>query len=256
MGKRKKKRRVSWILIIPLVIVTVYYCTRKEEKHIDLTHIKQAPIPDGFSVLGIDVSHHNGDIDWEAVKAQGVSFAYIKATEGESITDKNYDSNYQSAKENGLTAGMYHFFLFKKDGAEQASFFLKKLQYEKGDLPPVVDVEYSPWNIRNLKKAKERVRELVRFDSVVYKELAIHPIIYTNKECYEDLIRDRFPENDLWLCDLSDIPDDDSYPNWIFWQHNHKGKLTGVDSKVDMNVFYAGKEDFEEWLNCIHKKSS
>ncbi|MDR3704905.1 MAG: GH25 family lysozyme [Paludibacteraceae bacterium] len=254
MHRRRPKKRL--FLLIFLLAIAVYYCNKRSGNKIDISKLHHVVIPDGFSVIGIDVSHHNGDINWKAIRAQGIVFAYIKATEGESLMDKNYTDNYRAAKTNRIVTGMYHFFIFRKDGgAKQALCFLNKLRYQRGDLPPAVDVEYSPSNRRTMNKdiIKERIRELNQFDSTIYSRKHIHPVLYTNKECYEDLIRDNFPKNDLWLCNLSDMPDDYMYPNWVMWQYSHTGKLEGVKSSVDINVFYAGKAEFNEWLDMYKK---
>lgn len=253
--RRKLKTKVRIFLYLSLLAIALFYCNRKSRQHSDPLTLHHVRIPEGFSVLGVDVSHHNGDINWKEVKAQGIVFAYIKASEGVELTDKNYVDNYTEAKNNGIVPGMYHFFIFKEDGILQAKYFLEKLHYRKGDLPPAVDVEYSSSNKRNTEKAviKERITELRQFDSVIYAKKHFHPVLYTNKECYEDLIRDKFPNNDLWLCNLSEAPDDNMYPNWVLWQHSHKGKLSGLKSKTDMNVFYSTKEEFRNWLNQYHK---
>jgi len=226
------------------------YMHHKQQHKIDLSSLTKLPIPQGFTMLGIDVSHHNGDINWEAVKVQGVTFAYIKATEGTILTDKHCSSNYHDAKEAGIKVGMYHFFRFREGGKEQAQYFLDNITYQKGDLPPVIDIEYSCNNICNISKqvVLDRIARLKQFDSLVYCRLLIHPIIYTNKECYEHLIRNHFPDNDLWLCNLSAEPSEEEYPNWVIWQHSHKGTVVGIPAKVDMDVFYADKEEFNTWL--------
>jgi len=253
MHRRRPKKRL--FLLVFLLVIAVYYCNKRNKNKVDISQLHHVVIPDGFSVVGIDVSHHNGDINWKVIRAQGIVFAYIKATEGDFLTDKNYTYNYKQAKSNKIVAGMYHFFIFRKDGAKQAFYFLNKLRYQRGDLPPVVDVEYSSSNRRVVDKTtiKERITELKQFDSTIYSRKHIHPVIYTNKECYEDLIRDNFHKNDLWLCNLSDTPDDYMYPNWMMWQYSHTGKLAGVKSRVDMNVFYTGKAEFNEWLDMYEK---
>lgn len=213
--------------------------------------------PCGYQIAGIDISHHNGNIDWPEIKKQGVHFAYLKTTEGETKLDKDYQEDYALAKEHELLVGSYHFFLFNKDGVKQAKFFLSKLRYEQGDLPPVVDVEYSPWNKRNMSKKvlKSRLRELARFDSVIFRKTNRHVLIYTNKQGYEDMIRGNFPDNELWICDLSSEPDEEKYPNWVIWQYSHKGKIEGLQTNVDLNVFHSDSHCLEKWI-CNNTKKA
>ncbi|MDR1679695.1 MAG: glycoside hydrolase family 25 protein [Prevotellaceae bacterium] len=252
---RKKKKKKSnfhfWIMLL-LLVGAVFYCIHKEESEMESIVCPKIEIPDGYTVLGIDISHHNGKIDWEKVREQGIEFACIKSTEGISHTNRGFKKNYTSAKRNGIIAGMYHFFIFRKDGAEQACFFLEKLKYEAGDLPPVVDVEYDSGNRRSKDKSvnRKRIEELRRFDSVVFEQLHIHPIIYTNKECYDDLICKNFPDNDLWLASLTDEPDEEYHANWVIWQYSHTGKVKGISGLVDLNVFYSNKEDFKQWIKA------
>jgi lysozyme len=93
-------------------------------------------------VNGIDVFHNNGTIDWENVAAAGVSFAFAKATEGETFRDPKFNANYTEMKNNGIIRGAYHFFRPNKDGRKQAENFLKLVQaLGPGDLPPSLDVE-------------------------------------------------------------------------------------------------------------------
>ncbi len=251
MGKKKKSKTINRFFAI-LMIAVVGFAGYKylNMRDFDLSSLGKCPIPKGYSVLGIDVSHHNGKIDWEAVKVQGVRFAYVKSTEGVSHTNQNYESNYQKAKKNNITAGMYHFFIFKKDGAQQAKFFIENSEFQCGDLPPMVDVEYSTNNIRSTDKKviKQTLTQLRRFDSVVYRTWRVRPVIYTNKECYEDLIRGNFPQNHLWICDLSQEPCREKYADWHIWQYSHTGKIKGIKSKTDMNVFHSTEEDFEAWV--------
>ncbi len=94
-------------------------------------------------LLGIDVSHYQGVVNWGAVKAAGCSFAFAKATEGTGIVDSEFAANWSGMKAAGLARGAYHFFHPSEDAAAQASRFLATVQLQPGDLPPVIDVEVS-----------------------------------------------------------------------------------------------------------------
>ncbi len=93
-------------------------------------------------VHGIDVSHHQGEIDWPAVAADGISFAYIKATEGGDHIDRRFAENWAGARAAGLRVGAYHFFTLCRPGAEQADNLLSTMPAGEADLPVAVDFEY------------------------------------------------------------------------------------------------------------------
>ena len=119
--------------------------------------------PEGFDIHGIDVSHYQEDIDWEVVRNASldtapVSFVFIKATEGVSLLDENFNLNFYEAKQNGLIRGAYHFFIPNIDARAQARFFLKQVHLEPGDLPPVLDVEKAgDLTVPQLQKAETAV---------------------------------------------------------------------------------------------------
>lgn len=97
--------------------------------------------PEKYPVRGIDISSHNGNIDFNKVAASGIEFAFIKATEGGDFKDKNFRANFNRAKSAGLKTGVYHFFRFDRDGVEQAINLLKTVGSRKPELGIVIDVE-------------------------------------------------------------------------------------------------------------------
>lgn len=202
-------------------------------------------------VLGIDISHHNGNINWRKVKDSGIDFAYIKATEGTTHTNRRFQRNYNLAKEHGLRCGMYHFFSYFKSGKEQADYFLSQLTFEDGDLPPAVDIEYVHSSDRKTAPAivQQRKRDIAAFDSILYDALGIHPLIYTNAECYRDLIQGTVKGgNDIWICDIIHTTPVFNHP-WVIWQYQHDGKVGGIKGNVDLNVFNGTHPQFLSWLN-------
>ncbi len=98
-------------------------------------------IAKGYPVQGIDVSHYQGQIDWQQMREQGIGFAYIKATEGSFYVDECYKQNMTDAEKAGIAAGAYHFFSFDSPGETQAEHFIQTVGGD-GTLIPVVDVEY------------------------------------------------------------------------------------------------------------------
>ena len=104
-----------------------------------------AKYPEGYEIHGIDISHHQGDIDWELLRNAMIEkcpirFILIKATEGTSILDSKFRENFTQAREYGFIRGAYHFWSNKSSAREQAYFFLDNVILIDGDLPPVLDV--------------------------------------------------------------------------------------------------------------------
>ena len=77
-----------------------------------------------FPSQGIDVSHHQGPIEWPLLPRQGVDFAYIKATEGGDFRDSAFAANWAGARAAGIARGAYHFFTLCRSGADQAANFI------------------------------------------------------------------------------------------------------------------------------------
>lgn len=202
-----------------------------------------------YYVKGIDVSHHNPILNWNALLDQNITFAYIKSTEGPSHEDRNYIYNYDLARKTNIKVGTYHFYTFALSGKEQAQHFLKIAKFNTGDLLPAIDVEHSPSNTYNKDKEyiKLVVQELEVMENELYEHFGIHPIIYTNKDCYKLYIKGNFPKNPIWMCDLHNEPSDD-VKNWRIWQFSHKGELPGVDGSIDLNYYRYSFEEFKELL--------
>ena len=111
--------------------------------------------PDGYEIHGIDISHHQGRINWDELKDRGminhcpIRFVMIKATEGSTQTDENFRDNFHQAREYGFTRGAYHFYSVHTPARRQAEHFISQVKLENGDLPPVLDVEHKPKNQTN-----------------------------------------------------------------------------------------------------------
>src|SRR2546423_11084013 len=108
--------------------------------------IPNAPSRSQYPVRGIDVSHHQGKIDWSGVKASGIQFAYIKATEGADFTDATFAENWTNSNAAGIVRGAYHFFTLGISGQSQAAHFLATVPADAGALPPAIDLEFSGYN--------------------------------------------------------------------------------------------------------------
>ena len=198
------------------------------------------------TIRGIDVSRYQKEIDWETLKnakldGAPVSFVFIKATEGSDIIDKYYNYNFYNARRNRIIRGAYHYFTTKSSAIEQAKFFCRTVQLEKGDLPPVLDIE----TIGNYNKERLQSETQIWLD---YVELyfGVKPIIYSSHKFITDYLDSNlFKTYPCWIAHY--YVDSLKYNGeWTFWQHSDVGKVEGVDGFVDVNVFNGSYEDLLE----------
>ncbi len=221
---------------ISIAISTVYAANKYRK--VTLKQIKAEG-----KVWGIDLSHHQADIDWDKLKEQKPHFVYLKTTEGCTIYDTKYEENYRKARKAGITVGSYHFFSYRSNGRAQAEHFLKRAKYKTGDLPLVLDAEYRG----NMPSEKIVRQELIAFLKVITTRTGYKPIIYCDYDYYEQYLKGHLKnEHQLWICDFRHEPD----AKWLIWQTTDKFKIPGVDGNVDFNIFNGSKQK----LNNLLKK--
>lgn len=204
--------------------------------------------PEGYEIHGIDISHYQGDIDWEILKNQGmiekcpVRFVMIKATEGANRIDEKFHSNFEQALDYGFTRGVYHFYSVHSSAREQANFFLQQVKLERGDLPPVLDVEHKPKDQTDL-QFKNSILEWL---DIVEKHYNVKPIIYTyykfKLRYLSDEVFDQYP---YWIAHYY-VDSLDYKGNWKFWQHTDAGRLPGIKGYVDFNVYNGSYYDLRQ----------
>ena len=207
-------------------------------------------IPKGYTVHGIDVSKHQGNIDWKRVNLMEkngirIAFAYIKATEGITRQDEKFDTNWKHSAENGLLRGAYHFYYPSRDADKQADNFIKKVKLNKGDLPPVVDIELS-----NGKSSKKICLGLKVYLEKIEQHYSVKPIIYTNINFYNTYLKGSFDDYPLWIAGYFDH---ERFYNefetlWTLWQHSERGKVDGINGNVDFNVFNGSITKFNQMI--------
>lgn len=195
-----------------------------------------------FPVKGIDVSNHNGPVDFARACADSIDFVYIKATEGIEYSDAMFAHHFDGAKAAGLKVGAYHYFRFGSPGHLQAYHFLNAVRERDLDLPLAIDVE--DWlNDEGVPESEVREQLRVMVDALASNGMRV--IIYTNKDGYTRYIDSHFPDADLWLCSLSPTP---PQAPWAIWQHSHQGTVDGASTPVDVNTFAGTRADFDSWL--------
>lgn len=201
-------------------------------------------MPSGYQVHGIDISHYQGDINWNMLKQtrQGqfpISFIFMKATEGGDYSDDKFVANFDSAKAHGFIRGAYHFYNPKTDANKQADFFIRSVKLEPGDLPPVLDIEKKG---KDIKKLQADLKVWLR---KVESHYGVKPIIYASYKFKTRYLNDSvFNSYPYWIAHY--YVDSVRYDgDWKFWQHTDVGTLPGIDEKVDLNVFNGSLQELK-----------
>ncbi|PRA04815.1 hypothetical protein CQ043_12205 [Paenibacillus sp. MYb63] len=202
------------------------------------------------NVQGIDVSRYQGTIDWAKAKTSGITFVFIKATEGQTYTDRNFVSNVKGALSAGLLVGTYHFLraTIADVAKAEAAHYAKSLEAIGGakalQLPPVMDYENNPGNLSKAQiniVAKAFLTELERLTG-------IKPIIYTGNS-FAANFDTGLSGYDLWVARYSNtrVPDDQSaWKTWTVWQYSDSGKVPGIAGNVDLNEYNGSLADLKK----------
>ncbi len=198
-------------------------------------------------IHGIDISHYQGDIDWSklqnaTIEGQPLGFIMIKATEGASEMDENFNDNFYQAREYGFIRGAYHFWSNKSSARDQAYYFLKQVHLEEGDLPPVLDVEYKPEE----RSVEDFQRDILTWLHIVEDRYHVKPIIYTYYKFKIKYLSDqRFDSYPYWIAHY--YVDKVEYTGpWKFWQHTDAGRLPGIKGYVDFNIYNGSYYDLRQ----------
>ena len=212
---------------------------------------------------GIDVSHHQLSIDWQKVKNDDVTFAFIKASEGK-IEDDHFQSNWKESQDVGVIVGAYHYFRAGIAVDQQSDAFFKAVgTRHPPQLRPAVDVESIGNNLTALGITQaEFVVRLKKFCDAIEAFYDTRPIIYTNATEWKTLTDDskEFADYPLWIANYArnnpgtggvvDQPGN-AIPNapveplippawhggWYLWQYSYKGRVDGIVPLVDLDVF-------------------
>lgn len=251
-----KKRKKFLFLFITVTLVSsfcfVFYLGYLwwQSRQMDFVRYPEfgIPIPEDYSIHGIDVSKYQQTISWDAVKEMQVEnislgFAFIKATEGNGNTDPFFRRNWRKAKKAGIIRGAYHFFIATKDGRTQAQNFISRVDMESGDLPPVLDVEQTYGA-----SAAQIRKEVKTWLDIVERNYAVKPIIYTNVDFYERYLNGFFDDYPLWVAHYLQPHQPRITRDWTFWQHSEQGRVNGIRARVDFNVFNGDSVSFRSLL--------
>lgn len=188
-------------------------------------------------VQGIDVSHHQGAIDWQAAAADGVRFAWIKATEGGDWVDPRFAENWAGAGAAGVPRGAYHFFTFCRPGADQAAHFLATLPPGSA-LPPAVDLEYGG-NCDARPDSAALGVELEAFLLAVEAGTGQRPLVYVTGELLRDHVVMLIGER-LWVRAIHHPLGMEAPVPAAVWQYSNIGRVDGIAGRVDRDACRVG----------------
>jgi lysozyme len=183
-------------------------------------------------IKGIDVSHWQNDIDWEKVKADGVQFVFVKATQGTKYVDDKFLSNVKGAVGAGLHVGAYHFATFDTvaEAKAEAKYFLSNVKGLHLDYPLVLDLEQDKANVSNSQLTDAAVAFLEELESAGY-----FAMLYTGKSFLESQLDEkRLKPYSIWVARYNDTLGRDA----DVWQYTSSGKVNGIKGNVDMNWSY------------------
>jgi lysozyme len=223
------------------------------------------------TVPGIDVSYWNAGIDWPKVRAAGQRFVFAKASEGDGYLDPTFDDNWRGAKAAGLLRGAYHFFRANVDAKKQANKFIDyvKSTNDNGELPPVLDLETHDGQSRDKIIARAKI-----WLDLVEAAFDRKPIIYSRQYFLQDFFSEVGGGPPAWAKDyllwLAQYPNnyvEGSQPylprgwfNWKFWQYSDKGRVNGINAKVDLNIYNGSLEDLYRFagaeINLGHSEAA
>ena len=199
------------------------------------------PETEEYPVRGIDVSHHQGQIDWQAVRHSGIQFAYIKATEGQDYRDPQFSSNWREAQNSGIVRGAYHYFTFGIPGRDQALNFIAAVPRDENALPPVVDFEFAG-NSQRPPRA-ELLESLKAFLGTVGGYYGQRPVLYVTKESFAEYLKGEDLAYPIWFRDIFGEPGPVGGRPWVIWQYADNVRISGIKGPVDQNALRGTIQD-------------
>ncbi|MFT5397068.1 MAG: lysozyme [Arenicella sp.] len=189
---------------------------------------------DNYSeIIGIDISKYQGTVDFKKVKADRIRYVFVRATEGITYQDADFESNIANARAVGLATGAYHFYETNDDPLSQFENFKSVVSLRSGDLPPVIDIE----KLHN-KDQSNLIDNIHIFLKALETHYRVKPIIYSGQNFANEYLT-QLGDYPLWLAQYEvgepNIPE--GWGNWTFWQWSQSTTVNGIDGQVDGDRF-------------------
>lgn len=236
------------LLLILLILAAAAFAALVLLRWRGLILLSHEADPDQWEVFGVDVSSYQGEVDWTVLAEQGVEFAFIKATEGSTLQDRQFRSNWEGAQTAGIRPGAYHFLSYDSPGETQAENFINQVPVTQGALPPVVDIEFYGSYLENLPDQEHVHAILDPLLERLEEHYGVKPILYvTYRSYYRYLAGEGYGDYPIWCSSLTVFP---LLPRWDFWQYSHTARLdgyTGSQQHIDLNIFRGSRERFDQF---------
>lgn len=197
---------------------------------------------DGGNVMGIDISKHNGTVDWNAVKNAGVEFVILRcgyrgSASGVLVEDEKFRTNIKGATAAGLKVGIYFFSqaVNEMEAVEEASLTLSLIKGHKISYPVYIDVEAANGRADGL-SAAERTKVVRAFCETI-RDSGYTAGVYSNKNWFaEKMDTGAFGNYRIWLAQYTESP---TYTGrYEMWQYSSRGTIPGIKGDVDLNICY------------------
>jgi len=219
-----------------------------------------AVYPHNFPIHGIDVSKYQGDIDWNSVRQGGITFAYIKATEGSDRVDAKFQQNWEGAKAAGLKRGAYHFAYWCRKPEEEMRNFLNTVPRDPDSLPPVLDVEATPTSgtCKKTLYREETIAQMRKMLEIMERAYGKRPVIYSTVDFYQSILSpSELTEYPIWIRSTKYSPNVRyGSRKWHFWQYQSDAKIPGIRGNVDRNAFHGDARQFQAFANGLKEPSA
>lgn len=222
-------------------------------------------------IYGIDISKYQHvigkkkySIDWKRLRISHlgniskktisgnvnfpIRFIYVKSTEGSTMLNPYYRQDYLSARAHGYKVGSYHFFSTISPAGQQARQFLKHTMMQRGDFPPVLDVEPTKEQIKKMGGIYVLFARVRTWLKMVEKDVGVKPILYINQTFvnrYLNLAPDLKHNYQIWIARYGEYKPD---VHLIYWQLCPDGRVSGIHGEVDINVFNGYKDSYEKFI--------
>jgi GH25 family lysozyme M1 (1,4-beta-N-acetylmuramidase) len=241
-----------WALLAILAVCIVTLTIPDEGSYYHKRELEEATPPPAFleveapgevesRLIGIDVSQYQGEIDWEKVAASGVRFVIIRATMGLGGTDPNFISNWEGAKKAGLLVSAYHIFFHDESPVKQALAFVQALDGREPDFPLALDVE-----IPARGNYGAQLEDMCLTMEILTGQ---RPMIYTAQYIWNTNVGwgPKWHLYPLWVADYDAAAPamPDGWERWSIWQYSNKGRISGIEGHVDLNLFEGTEEELK-----------
>ncbi|MBQ4821556.1 GH25 family lysozyme [Aquimarina sp. MMG016] len=237
------------LFIVTITTLLLFSCANDKN---DPCYSENQRLEKDPSILGMDISHFQSEINWDEIKADGVNFVYIKASQSTHFKDPKFKINRASAKNECIYRGPYHFYETGKDPVKQAQNFLEAVgQLESGDLPPVLDLEEG--GIKTAVSIETYHKNTLLWLKTVEEKLGVIPIIYADPSFGNKYLSNpAFAKYKLWVAEYTKakspkIPETWKNEGWTIWQRTDREKLEGI-GKVDYDLFQSDAKAFRKLI--------